>query len=98
MTDITNRDLQNTEINKVDGEKGKMEALDLGHAEEHPTAPENFREASYIVLFVAAVFVVNALESGSYRTPWPVAIVTLLIGLGLFGYSWHLQSRSKTKK
>ena len=28
MTDITNRDLQNTEINKVDGEKGKMEALD----------------------------------------------------------------------
>jgi len=38
------------------------------------------------------------METGSYRTPWPVAIVTLLIGLGLFGYSWHLQSSAKTKK
>ncbi len=98
MTDMTNRDPQDTEIFKVDGENENMETLDQGHAGEHPTSPESFRAASYFVLFIAAVFVVNAMETGSYRTPLPVAIVTLLIGLGLFGYSWHLQSRAKTKK
>jgi hypothetical protein len=94
MTDMTNRDLQDTEIFKVDGENENMETLDQGHADEHPASPESFRAASYFVLFI----VVNAMETGSYRTPWPVAIVTLLIGLGLFGYSWHLQSSAKTKK
>ena len=98
MTDMTNRDLQNTEINKMDGENGKMEKSDHGHAKEHPTHTENIRQASYVVLFIAAVFVVNAMETGSYRTPWPVAIVTVLIGLGLFGYSLHLQSHAKAKK
>src|SRR5210317_1416403 len=98
MTDMTNRDLQDTEIFKVDGENENMETLDQGHVDEHPASPESFRAASYFVLFIAGVFVVNAMETGSYRTPWPVAIVTLLIGLGLFGYSWHLQSSAKTKK
>ena len=56
---------------------------------------KNFREASYVVLFIAAVFVINAMETGSYRTPWPLAIITTLAGLGLFGYSWYLQSRQQ---
>ena len=51
----------------------------------------NIREASYIVLFMAAVFTINAMETGSYRTPWPAAIITTLTGLGLFGYSRYLQ-------
>ena len=55
----------------------------------------NFREASYVVLFIGAVFVINAMETGSYRTPWPVAIITTLAGLALFGYSWYLQSRKQ---
>ena len=54
-----------------------------------------FRVAGYVVLFIAAVFIVNAMETGSYRTPWPVAIITTLAGLGLFGYSWYLQSRQQ---
>ena len=53
----------------------------------------SFREISYVVLFIGAVFVINAMETGSYRTPWPVAIIVTLAGLGLFGYSWYLQSR-----
>jgi hypothetical protein len=56
-----------------------------------------FREASYVVLFIAAVFVVNAMETGSYRTPWPVAIGMTLAGLGLFSYSWYLRSQAKEK-
>ena len=54
-----------------------------------------FREAGCVVLFIAAVFIINAMETGSYRTPWPLAIITTLAGLGLFGYSWYLQSRQQ---
>jgi len=59
------------------------------------TTSDKFREASYVLLFIAAVFVVNAMETGSYRTPWPVAIITILAGLGLLGYSWYLRSRAE---
>jgi hypothetical protein len=62
-------------------------------AEEQKAAYKGYRETSYGILFIAAVFVINAMETGSYRTPWPVAIVVSLIGLGLFGYSWFLQSK-----
>jgi hypothetical protein len=55
----------------------------------------NFREASYVILFIGAVFIINAMETGSYRTPWPVAIIVTLAGLGLFGYSLYLQSRKQ---
>jgi hypothetical protein len=55
----------------------------------------DFREMSYVTLFIGAVFIINAMETGSYSTPWPVAIITTLAGLGLFGYSWFLQSRNQ---
>jgi hypothetical protein len=95
MTDTPNEDLQDTEIENKPGEEAEPENHKPGPEEESQTTPGNFREASYVVLFIAAVFVINAMETGSYRTPWPVAIVTLLAGLGLFGYSWYLQSSSK---
>ena len=62
-------------------------------AGEQRAAFKGYRETSYGVLFIAAVFVINAMEAGSYRTPWPLAIVVSLIGLGLYGYSWFLQSK-----
>jgi hypothetical protein len=52
----------------------------------------SLREVSYVLLFIGAVFVINAMETGSYRTPWPVAIITSLAGIGLFVYS--LKQRS----
>jgi hypothetical protein len=62
---------------------------------EQKEAYKSYRETSYGVLFIAAVFIINAMETGSYRTPWPVAIIVSLVGLGMFGYSWHLQSKEK---
>ena len=56
------------------------------------TGSETIREISYVVLFVGAVFIINAMETGSYRTPWPVAILVSLAGIGLFGYSRYLKS------
>ena len=83
MINSTNEDIQNNMTQKKPEEEGmKMRS-------------GNFREASYVVLFIGAVFVINAMETGSYRTPWPVAIITTLAGLALFGYSWYLQSRKQ---
>ncbi len=55
--------------------------------EEPPRSSGDIRQASYFVLTIAAVFVINAMESGSYRTPWPVAIVVTVAGLALLAYS-----------
>ena len=83
MINSTNEDIQNNMTQK----KPKEEDLQMRSGK--------FREASYVVLFIGAVFVINAMETGSYRTPWPVAIITSLAGLALFGYSWYLQSRKQ---
>ena len=96
MTDTVEADLQENTKKEEPVEEAQVEAPAPGHDEDSKSSPGNFREASYVVLFIAAVFVINAMETGSYRTPWPVAIITLLAGIGLFGYSWHLQSRAKT--
>ena len=83
MTDPINEDIQNSMTQEnPEEENQQMRSV-------------NFREISYVVLFIGAVFVINAMETGSYRTPWPVAIITTLAGLGLFGYSWYLQSRKQ---
>lgn len=81
MHEKTVKDMQNNTPQPPPGE------------ENNKMLSDNFREASYVVLFIAAVFVINAMETGSYRTPWPVAIITTLAGFGLFGYSLYLQSR-----
>lgn len=94
MTETTNENLQNTEIKEETVEDVKMETLDQDHEEEPQAKSDNFREASYVVLFIAAVFVINAMETGSYRTPWPVAIVATLLGFGLLGYSLFKKPRA----
>ena len=83
MTEPMNEDNQNT----VTQEPPEEENQQMGSG--------NFREASYVILFIGAVFIINAMETGSYRTPWPVAIIITLAGLGLFGYSLYLQSRQQ---
>ena len=83
MTDSIKKDTQNIVTQETPEEENQQ--MHSG----------NFREASYVVLFIGAVFVINAMETGSYRTPWPVAIITTLAGLGLFAYSLYLQSRKQ---
>jgi len=75
------------------GKGDEIIKTDPDHGESSKITSGNFREASYFVLFIGAVFITNAMETGSYRTPWPVAIVTTLIGVGMFAYSLYLQSR-----
>ena len=88
MTDIHTENLNETGLEKKTGGETRMNSLDQGLDQAPRTTAGNFREASYVVLFIAAVFVINAMETGSYRTPWPVAIVTAIVGFGLLGYSF----------
>jgi len=60
-----------------------------------PLTSSDIRNGSYFVLVIAAVFVINAMETGSYRTPWPVAIIVSLVGLGLFAYSFVKEKQEK---
>lgn len=96
MSEISPEDVQEVAAEEKVVPEAETRVAEPEQEDENRPPSANFREASYVVLFIAAVFIINAMETGSYRTPWPVAIVTLLAGLGLFGYSWHLKSRSGT--
>lgn len=48
----------------------------------------DIRKASFFVLTLAAIFLINAMETGSYRTPWSVALVVSLAGVALLAYSF----------
>ena len=95
MTETDNNNLQDAGTQEKSGEDMQMGTGEQGREKDPRTTSGKFREAGYVVLFIAAVFVVNAMETGSYRTPWPVAVITTLAGLGLLGYSWYLRSRAE---
>jgi hypothetical protein len=92
INDLQNADDEDVQAAEISATEESMPD-EQSAAEEQKAAYKGYRETSYGILFIAAVFVINAMETGSYRTPWPVAIVVSLIGLGLFGYSWFLQSK-----
>ena len=95
INDMQNAD--NEDVRAVDDSATEESAPDEQSATgEQREAFKGYRKTSYGVLFIAAVFIINAMETGSYRTPWPLAIVVSLIGLGLYGYSWLLQSKRHT--
>ena len=100
MTGQEMNDLQNDaneNVQAADDSAAEESAPDeQSAAGEQRAAFKGYRETGYGVLFVAAVFIINAMETGSYRTPWPLAIVVSLIGLGLYGYSWFLLSKRHT--
>ncbi|KPJ97286.1 MAG: hypothetical protein AMJ60_11970, partial [Desulfobacterales bacterium SG8_35] len=88
MTDITKGNSQNNASIEVPAAAAEIRSPDREHGEKSLAAPGILRGASYVLLFVAAVFVINAMETGSYRTPWPVALGAALAGFALLGYSW----------
>jgi len=97
MTDTKNESLQQEEIQQETEEEVKTKdspftVTEISEGDEPAAASGNLREAAYVVLFIAAVFIINAMETGSYRTPWPVAIVTAIAGFGLLGYSFMKKS------
>jgi hypothetical protein len=92
MTDETGYTIK---VEEDSSKKAKLESSDGMDGNKSERKSNYIREVSYMVLFIAAVFVINAMETGSYRTPWPVAVFTAVLGFGLLGYSHYLQSRDR---
>lgn len=58
-----------------------------------PATSKDFRNIGYFVLVFAAIFIINAMETGSYRTPWPIAIAVTGLGAGLLIYAYLRKQR-----
>ncbi|MEN8136711.1 MAG: hypothetical protein ABFS18_14440 [Thermodesulfobacteriota bacterium] len=70
---------------------------DRTEQDKKPLSVADLRNASYFVLIIAAIFVINALETGSYRTPWPVAVIVSLVGFWLLASSFVKAKRERTE-
>ena len=78
----------------MDENKNNNSSIDpVGGDGKKQVSAADLRYAAWFVLVVAAIFVINAMETGSYRTPWPVAILVSIAGLGLLGYSFVMDRR-----
>lgn len=64
-------------------------------AEQQESQVENgdSRLICHFLLIIALIFVVTAMEDGSYRTPWPFAILVLAGALGL---CFRLRGKKRT--
>lgn len=85
----------NSKIQQKSGEESEPEEPTVTRGKKSLTKSNNLREVSYMVLFIAAVFLINAMETGSYRTPWPVAVFTAVLGFGLLAYSFYHKSSDR---
>jgi len=85
------------QVNVVSDENNVVETDSQEGQENKPLSVADHRNASYFILTIAAIFVINAMETGSYRTPWPVAISVSLAGFGLLIYSFVKANGEKTE-
>ena len=83
------------QVNLFPDENSVGETENQEGQEKKPLSVADIRNASYFVLTIGAIFVINAMETGSYRTPWPVAIVVSLAGFGLLAYSFVKSNQEK---
>ena len=87
----------NLDLNEAEKEENEMgNGAEPVKDERESIVSADIRNVSYFVLFIAAIFIVNAMETGSYRTPWPVAVIVSLAGIGLWGYSFMKQREEKS--
>ena len=71
---------------------------DLEKGEKRAVSARDILYVACFVLVIAAIFVINAMEAGSYRTPWLVAIVVTTIGLGLLVLAYLRSKQEKSRQ
>ena len=70
-------------------EESQLESSNETGGEKAKTKPNVFRGASYMVLLMAAVFVIDAMKNSCCREPWTLAVFTAAQGFGLLVYSFY---------
>lgn len=84
-----------TEKNQQEsGEKSKLETLNETGKKTQTKSYNPFRGASYMVLLIAAVFLINAAMTKSCCHPnWTTVVFTAALGFGLLAYSFYHKPR-----
>ncbi len=92
MSDVTDDKSKNQQES---GEESELELSNETGWKKAQTKPNIFRGASYMVLLVAAVFVIDAMKNSCCRAPWTLAVFTAALGFGLLAYSFYHKSHDR---
>ena len=87
MPDVTD---ENSKNQQESGEESELKSSNETGGEKAQTRPNVFRGASYMVLFMAAVFVIYKIMTKSCcGASWTTVVFTTALGLGLLAYSFY---------
>jgi len=89
MSDVTD---DNSKNQQESGEESELESSNETGGGKAQTKPNILRGASYMVLLMTAVFVIDTMKNSCCRTPWTLAVFTAALGFGLLAYSFYHKS------
>jgi len=93
MSDVTDDKSKNQQES---GEELELESLNETGGKKVQTKPNILRGASYMVLLIAAVFVIHAAMTKSCcQAPGTVVVFTATLGFGLLAYSFYHKSHDR---
>ena len=92
MSDVTD---DNSKNQQESGEESELESSNETGGKKAQTKPNILRGASYMVLLMTAVLVVDAMKNSCCRTPWTLAVFTAALGFGLLAYSFYHNSHDR---
>jgi hypothetical protein len=70
-------------------EESELESSNETWGKKAQTKPNILRGLSYMVLLIAAVFVINAMTKSCCRASWTTVVFTAALGFGLLAYSFY---------
>jgi hypothetical protein len=93
MSDVTD---DNNKNQQKSGEEFELELSNETEGKKAQTRPNVFRGASYMVLLMAAVFVIYKIMTKSCcGASWTTVVFTAALGLGLLSYSFYHKSHDR---
>jgi predicted membrane channel-forming protein YqfA (hemolysin III family) len=93
MSDVTDDKSKNQQES---GEESEFESSNETGGGKAQTKPNILRGASYMVLLIAAVFVIHAAMTKSCcGAPWTVVVFTAALGFVLLAYSFYHKSHDR---
>ena len=91
MPDVTDENSKNNQ--QEFGEESELESSNETGQKKAQTKPNILRGASYMVLLIAAVFVISsAMIKSCCRPSWSLAVFSAALGFGLLVYSFYHKS------
>ena len=93
MSDVTDENSKN--IQQESGEESELKSSNETGGGKAQTKPNILRGLSYMVLLIAAVFVIHAMTKSCCRASWTTVVFIAAIGFGLLAYSFYNKSHER---